>query len=96
MNIQEFRQEVLSHNLESHDLHVTPVKDPGHWSTANGLLYASMFYTLLRLNDCLTDEDRFRYITAVDRCWVRNGDGSIVDGLLNRNFGRPDEQAQDD
>lgn len=96
MSIQDFRNEVLNHYLEAGDLHISPIRDPWHWSTANGLLYSAFFYTILRLNGCLTEDDRVRYITAVDRCWVRRPDGSSVEGLLNRNWDRHDEQAQDD
>ena len=89
MSIQEFRQEVLDHYMEADDLFVSPVRSPGHWSTGNGLLYSSFFYSILLLNGCLTEEDRVRFITMVDRCWA-------VPGLLNRGKNRPDENAQDD
>lgn len=82
--------------MEKDDLFVSPIRDPGHWSCGNGLLYSSFFYTILRLNHCLTEEDRVRFITMVDRCWVRDLMGQTVVGLLNRSLDRPDAQAQDD
>lgn len=68
---------------------VTIDRDPGRWSTGNGLLYTGIFYTLLFLRGEALPEDVVRFSKTVYNCWQ-------VPGVLNRNPGRPDLESHDD
>lgn len=86
-----FKDEILSHYIDEECL-VTVDRDPsGRWSTGNGLLYTGLFYSILAVTDNLSIEDVRRFARAVEPCWVY-----AYKGLLERNDGRPDQQAHDD
>jgi hypothetical protein len=70
---------------------VSVIKNPGRWSTGNGLLYTGMFYTMLVLRGEARTDDLKRFEDAVINCYVPG-----YPGLLNRNPNRPDHEAQDD
>lgn len=90
MDKASLKQEVLDHYLDD-DLQVTIDRDPGHWSTQNGLMHTGVFYTILGINNLVEYADKDRFNRAVKACWA-NG----IPGLLNRNPGRPDLEAHDD
>lgn len=88
MLLSEFKETIYKHYTDLDGL-VTSDKDPQKWSTGNGLLYTGIFYTILALNDELTDDDRQKFEAAVSKC-------EVMPGLYNRNPLRPDLEAQDD
>lgn len=90
MKLDEFKEEVLGHFIDTEGL-VTVDRDPGKWSTGNGILFTSLFYSILFVNNAVTPEDFIRFSKAITRCWV----GKNI-GLLERNDGREDLQAHDD
>lgn len=85
-----FKEEVLAHYMDSEGL-VTTDRDPGKWTTGNGLLYTGIFYSILALSRQADAADVRRFSDAVDPCWVGEHEG-----LLERNDGREDLQAHDD
>lgn len=90
-----FKEEVLSQFMDEEGL-VTIDRNPTPRSTGNGLLFTGLFYTLLHKMREATAEDVARFSRTVDGCWEGPyGDARYV-GLLERNDGREDAEAQDD
>lgn len=86
MNAKELKDEILAHYLDK-DLQVTVDRDPGKWTTANGLLHTSLAYSLFSLNGLIEATDIQRFTQCVSMCWQPP---------LVRNFNRTDLEAQDD
>lgn len=94
MTLKEFKDEVLSHYIDK-DFQVTVDRDPTPQSSGNGLFHTAIFYSVLALNNSITALDLLNFRKCVDLCWVGTLDKPIL-GLLERNDGRPDKEAQDD
>lgn len=91
MKIEDFKKEIYAHYFDQ-DLQVTIDRDPGKWSTLNGLLHAGLFYTICAKHNAITDADRKLFSDMVDRAWV---DG--YPGLLERHDKHTDvKQGHDD
>lgn len=89
-----FREEVIAHFMDEEGL-VSGVRDPGKWTSGNGLLYTGIFYTLLCLRREVQPGDMERFKKTVNLCYVDRG-SQVFPGLLERNDKRPDLQAHDD
>ena len=76
------------------DFQITVARNPGTWTTGNGLLFTSFFYTILYLNNLIDREDRNRFSDCVDLCW-EGSTNNPIQGLLERNDGREDLEAHD-
>ena len=90
MDLASFKQEVLAHYMDQDHL-VTVDRDPGKWSTGNGLLHTGIFYLILGINNAAEYSDRGQFASIVRACWSHG-----ISGLLDRNPGRPDKESQDD
>lgn len=95
MNAESFKDEVLSNYLDNQKL-VSILFNPPNLSTGNGILFTGIFYYLLFVNDLLDAKDKLRFYNAIYLCYVESQDGHPYYGLLNRNPGRLDLEAQDD
>jgi hypothetical protein len=85
-----FKDEIKAHFMDEEGL-VTKVRNPGHWSTGNGLLFTGLFYSLLGVRGELEPSDKDHFEKAVEACFVNR-----VTPVLNRNKGRPDFEGWDD
>lgn len=82
------RDEVISHYTDQ-DLQVTVDRDPGKWTTGNGLLHSGLFICMLHGSDQIERTDMLRFSNAVEMC-------EVVPGVYDRNQGRKDQNAHDD
>lgn len=82
------KDEVVQHYVDQDSL-VTIDRDPGRWTTGNGLMHLGFFTCLLAGSDELTAADVVRFNSAVRGC-------QVAPGLYDRNPGRPDADSHDD
>lgn len=94
MNAESFKDEVLSNYLDNQKL-VSILFNPPNLSTGNGILFTGIFYYILAVNKLIDSKDIERFSKAIKNCYVINNHGQCL-GLLNRNPGRLDLEAQDD
>lgn len=91
MKIEDFKQEIYAHYFDK-DYQVTIDRDPGKWSTLNGLLHAGFFYVLCAKHGAISDFDREMFSKMVDMVWVEG-----YPGLMHRHQNHGDiKQAHDD
>lgn len=90
MDAKSFKDEILEHYTDQ-EFQITIDRNPTRWSSGNGILFSSIFYTVLHLNNLISEDDKVRFSRMVDLCWV---DPYI--GILERNDQRKDKEAHDD
>lgn len=82
------KEQVLANYLDP-DLQITVDKNPGKWTSGNGLMHTGFFYSLCAALDQVTPEDKERFKQCVELC-------EDPEGLYDRNQGRDDKNAHDD
>lgn len=85
-----FKQEVLQHYTDQ-DFQITVDRDPGKWTTGNGLMHLGFFICLLHGSGQLELSDIEFFQKAVNMCQEGNDLG-----VYDRNQGRQDKNAHDD
>lgn len=76
---------------------VTIDKDPTPGSTGNGLMHTGFFITLLANQNNLLEEDKSRFVDAVEMCVQIDKDGVPIPGLyVHSIWKKPDAQSEDD
>lgn len=79
---------IIAHYMDGEGM-VTKDRDPGPWTTGNGLMHVGLFMCFLYILKLLTEVDILRFYNTVKLC----EDGS---GIYDRNKGRNDKNAHDD
>lgn len=90
LNPDELKYELYDHYTDQDRL-VTIDKNPGKWSTGNGLMHLGLSHVLFKALNIQTFPDTYIFKEAVLACEVPNNPGSYY-----RNPGRTDDNRQDD
>ena len=89
MTKEELKKEITNNYTDYNDYQVTIDKNPGPWSTGNGMMHTGLVMCMYEALGLLNSVDKMKFKTAV----------SLVQkspGLYHRNPGRLDQNAHDD